>query len=278
VGEPSSQINLLREAQSEPSGTGNGIVIKLPWQSATDFAGDVDMQINLKGSSTMSFAPAGKNTHVKLNSPWADPSFDGEFLPTTREVGPAGFSAEWNILHYNRPFSQQWIGDAQKISGAEFGVKLLIPVDQYQKSMRTSKYSQLIILLTFISLLMVEIMRKIRIHPFQYILIGAALIIYYTLLLSFSEHIGYNIAYVIATISTVILVSLYASTFLDNRKLVFIFGGLLFFFYSFVFVIIQLLDYSLLVGSIGLFLIISLIMYFSKNINWYKEQKPVLEK
>ncbi len=277
VGEPSSQVNLLREPDSEVRG-GNGIVIKLPWQSATDFVGDVDMQINLKGSTMMSFAPAGKNTKVKLSSLWADPSFDGEFLPTSREVSPSGFSAEWNILHYNRPFSQQWIGEAQKISGAEFGVKLLIPVDQYQKSMRTSKYSQLIILLTFIALLMVEIMRKIRIHPFQYILIGAALIIYYTLLLSFSEHIGYNIAYAIATISTVILVSLYSSTFLDSRKLVFVFGGLLLFFYSFVFVIIQLQDYSLLVGSIGLFLIISLIMYFSKNINWYKEEKPTLEK
>lgn len=277
TGEPSSQI-YFSNGSDDQAASGNGIVIQLPWQSAEDFKGEVDMQINLKGSSMISFAPAGKNTKVKLSSPWADPSFDGEFLPSSREVGPKSFTAEWNVLHYNRPFSQQWIGSAQRITGSEFGVKLLIPVDQYQKSIRTSKYSELIILLTFIALLMVEIMRKIRIHPFQYILIGAALIIYYTLLLSFSEHVGYNAAYGIATLSTVILVSLYSSTFLNSRKLIFIFGGLLTFFYSFIFVIIQLQDYSLLVGSVGLFLIISLIMYFSKNINWYKEEKVISEK
>ncbi len=277
VGEPSNQIDFSKPS-GDYDGGGNGIIAKLPWKSADDFLGDLDFQIDLKGSTMMSFTPAGKTTHVKLQGPWADPSFDGDFLPTSRELTDSDFSAEWNVLHYNRPFSQQWIGDAQKISGSQFGVKLLIPVDQYQKSMRTSKYSQLIILLTFIALLMVEIMRKIRIHPFQYILIGAALIIYYSLLLSFSEHIGYNLAYAISTISTVILVSLYSSTFLDARKLVFIFGGLLFFFYTFIFVIIQLQDYSLLVGSVGLFFIISLIMYFSKNIKWYKDEKAIVEK
>ena len=268
VGEPSNQINF-----SNDDGGGNGIIAKLPWKSAEDFVKDIDFQIDLKGSTMLSFTPAGKTTHVKLQGPWGDPSFDGDFLPTSRELTDSNFSAEWNVLHYNRPFSQQWIGDAQKISGSQFGVKLLIPVDQYQKSMRTSKYSPLIILLTFIALLMVEIMRKIRIHPFQYILIGAALIIYYSLLLSFSEHIGYNLAYAISTVSTVILVSLYSSTFLIERKLIYIFGGLLSFFYVFIFVIIQLQDYSLLVGSVGLFFIISLIMYFSKNIKWYKDEK-----
>jgi inner membrane protein len=270
TGEPSSQIYFSKES-SDGTG-GNGIITQLQWASAEDFRTELSVQLTLKGSTMMSFAPAGKTTHVKLQGPWADPSFNGEFLPFKSEINSSGFWAEWNILHYNRPFSQEWIGSAQKISGAEFGVELLIPVDQYQKSMRTSKYSPLIILLTFLSLLMVEIMRKIRIHPFQYILIGAALTIYYTLLLSFSEHIGYNSAYAIATISTVILISLYSSTFLDSKKLVFIFGGVLLFFYSFIFVIIQLQDYSLLVGSIGLFLIVALLMYFSKNINWYKNE------
>ncbi len=256
----------------------SGIIAKLPWKSADDFSSDFDFQIDLKGSTLMNFTPAGKTTHVKVQGPWADPSFDGDFLPFNRQITDAGFTAQWNVLHYNRPFSQQWIGDVQKLSGTQFGAKLLIPVDQYQKSIRTSKYSQLIILLTFIALLMVEIMRKIRIHPFQYILIGAALIIYYSLLLSFSEHVGYNWAYAIATVSTVVLVSLYSSTFLSEKKLVAVFGGLLSFFYAFIFVIIQLQDYSLLVGSVGLFFIISLIMYFSKNIKWYKDEKAVTEK
>ncbi|MFN7838340.1 MAG: inner membrane CreD family protein, partial [Bacteroidota bacterium] len=111
-----------------------------------------------------------------------------------------------------------------------------------------------------------------RIHPFQYILVGAALIIYYSLLLSFSEHVGYDAAYWIATIATVVLVSLYAMTFLLNRMLISVFGGLLTFFYLFIFVIIQMQDYSLLLGSVGLFVIIALIMYFSKSIKWYSEK------
>jgi inner membrane protein len=286
--EPSSQIGLTTQynrARKEsyedsvplpdyPQATTseNGIIADLNWARPEDFSKDVSIKLGLKGSTLLYFVPVGKTTHVKLEGPWASPSFAGNFLPSSRSVSETGFKALWDILHYNRPFSQQWIGEGQKISGSEFGVKLLIPVDQYQKSMRTAKYSKLIILLTFIALFMVEILRKVRIHPFQYILVGAALIIYYSLLLSFSEHVGYDWAYLIATLATVILVSLYSISFLDSKKLVSIFSFLMAFFYIFIFVIIQLRDYSLLLGSIGLFLIIGLIMYSSKNIRWYKEE------
>jgi inner membrane protein len=148
-------------------------------------------------------------------------------------------------------------------------MKLLVPVDQYQKSIRTSKYSVLIILLTFIALFLIEITQRIRIHPFQYILIGAALIIYYTLLLSFSEHIGYNIAYIISSLVTVLLISLYSTTFLPNKKLSSLFSVLLILSYTFIFVIILQQDFSLLLGSIGLFIIIAMLMYFSRKVKWY---------
>src|SRR5690606_28402935 len=105
------------------------------------------------------------------------------------------------------------------------------------------------------------------------ILIGVALIIYYTLLLSISEHAGYNVAYIIASVATVILVSLYASTFLRERRLVAVFAGLLVVFYTFIFVIILQQDFSLLIGSIGLFLIVGLVMYFSRGINWYGSER-----
>ena len=249
----------------------NGIVTKLNWENADAFTGNVNIKLNLKGSSRLDFIPVGKTTDVKIDGPWADPSFDGEFLPAAREISPEGFSASWKVLHFNRPFSQEWTGSDQQLSGADFGVKLLLPVDQYQKSMRTSKYGVLIILLTFIALFLVEITQKVRIHPFQYILIGAALIIYYTLLLSFSEHIGYNLAYVAASVATVTLVSLYATTFLPGRRVSILFMLLLVIFYSFVFIIILQQDFSLLLGSMGLFLIISLLMYFSRKIHWYRE-------
>jgi len=143
--------------------------------------------------------------------------------------------------------------------------------------MRTAKYDILIIILAFMALFLVEITRKVRIHPFQYILVGVALTIYYTLLLSISEHLGYNLAYAIASMATVLLLSLYSMTFLRAKSLVVLFTGLMTFFYAFIFVIIQAEDYSLLIGSIGLFLIIAVVMYFSRNIRWYKEDSPQLK-
>ncbi|MBS1508013.1 MAG: cell envelope integrity protein CreD [Bacteroidetes bacterium] len=252
----------------DPSGT--GIIAKLGWQTAEDFIGNTVIKIKLKGSQRLSFNPVGKTTTVQLAGTWNDPSFDGEFLPESRTITDSGFDATWKILHYNRPFSQQWIEGGEKLSGAEFGVKLIVPADQYQKSIRTSKYGQLIIILTFVALFLVEITRKIRIHPFQYILIGAALIIYYTLLLSFSEQVGYNIAYWIASLATASLISFYSVSFLKIRSLVVLFTSLLIVFYTFIFIIVLQQDYSLLLGSIGLFLIVGSLMYFARKIAWYK--------
>ena len=252
----------------------NGITTKLPWQNAEDFSGNMNIDLNLKGSKRLNFIPAGKTTTVDLGGTWNNPSFDGEFLPDAREVTENGFTASWKVLHFNRPFPQQWTENNQVLSGADFGVKLLIPVDQYQKSMRTAKYGILIILLTFMALFLVEITQKIRIHPFQYILIGAALIIYYTLLLSFSEHIGYNLAYIISSVATVALIGAYSRSFFPPGKLSVLFSGLLVVFYLFIYIIILQQDFSLLLGSVGLFVIIGTLMYFSGKVKWYKETRP----
>lgn len=248
----------------------NGIIAKLGWNSAADFNGQAQVNLKLKGSQSLNFVPSGKTTDVKLSGPWADPSFDGEFLPEHRTIDEKGFSADWKVLHYNRPFSQQWNSENETLSGSEFGVNLLVPVDQYQKSIRTSKYGQLIIILTFVALFMVEITRKTRIHPFQYILVGVALIIYYTLLISLSEQVGYNLAYWIATVATVGLVAFYSTSFLVTKQLVMLFTSLLVIFYTFIFIIILQQDFSLLLGSVGLFLIVAALMYFSRKIEWYK--------
>ncbi|GHM99062.1 cell envelope integrity protein CreD [Cytophagales bacterium WSM2-2] len=257
------------ESSSEFSS--NGIIAKLNWVSEADFNGNTSIKINLKGSSRLFFNPTGKTTSVKLSGPWGSPSFDGEFLPESREISSSGFSATWKVLHYNRPFAQAWTESDIQLGGSEFGVKLVIPVDQYQKSIRTSKYGHLVIILTFVALFLVEITKKIRIHPFQYILIAAALIIYYTLLISFSEQVGYNLAYAIASAATVTLICLYSFSFLKSRELVILFTSLLVIFYSFIFVIVLQQDFSLLLGSIGLFMIVAALMYFARKINWYGE-------
>jgi inner membrane protein len=268
--EPSSDIGVAGytdgSAYSQP-----GVMASMGWKGRADFLADFNIHLQFRGSEQLYFVPAGKTTDVKLTSGWSSPSFDGEMLPTQREVTPEGFTASWKILSYNRPFAQQWLDREQSINGSAFGVRLLIPADQYQKSIRTAKYGVLVIILAFTALFLVEISTGIRIHPFQYILIGAALIIYYTLLLSFSEHTGYNIAYALASVSTIILVTLYSRTFLPTKAVITTFAGLMTLFYGFIFVIIQAEDYSLLIGSVGLFFIIAAVMYFSRNIKWYKE-------
>jgi inner membrane protein len=260
---------VYNEKDHQPST--NGIVAKLNWENAESFRGDFNLTLNLKGSRRLDFIPAGKTTDVKISGEWNSPSFDGEFLPTTREISGQNFNATWKVLHFNRPFAQSWTEQDQELSGADFGVRLLVPVDQYQKSIRTAKYSVLIILLTFMSLFLVEITQKIRIHPFQYILIGAALTIYYTLLLSFSERVGYDWAYLASSVATVALITLYSKTFFDRGRLVAQFCALLTVFYAFIYVIILQQDFSLLFGSVGLFIIIATLMYFSRNVKWYKE-------
>ena len=229
------------------------------------------MKLSLKGSSVIRFLPLGKTTDLSLLGPWSSPSFEGEFLPTTRTITNDGFEATWKILHFNRPFAQVWSGKDKTLEKYDLATRLIVPADQYQKSIRTAKYGILLILLSFTALFLVEIVKGIRIHPFQYILIGAALIIYYSLLLAMSEHIGYNMAYLVSTAATVALVSLYSTTFMAQRSLVFLFTGLITFFYGFIFVIIQAQDFSLLIGSLGLFFVIAALMYFSRSVNWYGE-------
>lgn len=281
--EPISDIGIAVSPYSQQAGnnqseissgfkTTSGIITPLLWETRPEATLNVEIELNLKGSESLYFIPTGKSTVVTSSSAWPSPSFEGKLLPE-HTITDSGFNAVWKVLSFNRPFSQQWVDREQTLSGSEFGVRLLIPADQYQKSIRSAKYSVLIILLTFMALFLVEITTKARIHPFQYILIGAALIIYYTLLLSFSEQVGYNAAYAIASIATTVLVTLYSTTFLRSKSVVLMFSLLMTSFYTFIFIIIQAQDFSLLIGSIGLFLIIGLLMYFSRNINWYGARK-----
>ncbi len=266
ITEPSNELGFNYQGT-----TSTGLIARLNWNNEPDFNKPFSMQLKFKGSSGLDFIPVGKTTLVNLSGPWGNPSFNGEFLPDTRTIAENEFTAEWRVLHFNRPFAQQWIDENKNLAGSDFGVDLLIPVEQYQKSMRTSKYGVLIILLTFVSLFLVEISQKIKIHPFQYILMGAALIVYYTLLLSISEQVGYNGSYLISSMATVVLLTLYSASFLKPKKMVGLFSGLLVAFYGFIYVIIIQQDFSLLTGSIGLFIVISALMYLTRKINWYRE-------
>lgn len=241
---------------------------------ATDSMIPFSVSLPLKGSSKLYFYPMGKSTHVKLTGTWSDPKFDGFYLPEDREIKET-FTANWRISNFNRPFPQQWTSIPPGMEASAFGVSLIMPVDQYQKSMRSAKYGILIILLTFVSLLLIELIVKTNIHPFQYTLIGAALVIYYTLLISFSEHIGFNLSYLISSTVIIVLISLYSVSIFHNGRITALLTALLTICYLYIFVIIQQQDYALLLGSLGLLTTVAVLMYVSRKIDWYPAGTPI---
>jgi inner membrane protein len=202
-------------------------------------------EIDLKGSQYLYFTPVGKTTDININSNWNTPSFTGMYLPDERTVSSTGFNSKWNILHLNRNYPQEWIGNDYGIDSSSFGTDLLLPVDNYKKSYRVARYAILFLVLTFITFFFVEIMSKVFIHPIQYLLVGIAIIVFYTLLLSISEHIKFNLAYIIASILTISLVSLYTFSILKSKQIGLLIFGILLIMYSFIFTIIQLEDYAL---------------------------------
>lgn len=225
--------------------------------------------LSLNGSERLLFTPIGKVTSVKLNSPWTEPSFDGAFLPAHRKVSENGFECDWKVLHLNRNYPQTWSDDNYTLSGSQFGVNLKLPVDVYQKSMRVAKYALLFIVLTYLVFFFVEILNKILIHPIQYILVGIALVLFYVLMLAFSEQLYFDLAYVLAAIMTIGLVFLYCRSILKSWGLAAMTGAILTILYGFIFVIIQIQDYALLFGSLGVFLILAVTMYFSRKVDWF---------
>ena len=228
-----------------------------------------NFSLDLNGSKYLNFVPLGKETTVGLTSPWQNPSFDGAFLPEERTVEADGFDAHWKVLHLNRNYPQQWQGAAYNVDDSVFGVNLLVPVDQYQKSMRSAKYAVMIIALTFLLFFFVEVLNRKRIHPFQYILVGLAICIFYTLLLSISEHTSFNFAYIISSVVIIGMITLYAQSIFKNQLLTRILAGMLVIIYGFIFVILQLQDFALLMGSIGLLIVLGIVMYLSRKVDWY---------
>ena len=271
------QIELNWEGKKLPFNPGvsnqdifySGINAKVSISPTDDHLYRFSFDIELKGSQQLYFTPVGKETDVVLNSDWQTPKFDGAFLPDQHKTDKAGFKAHWNILNLNRNYPQSWTGSSYKLRDSSFGVDLKLPVDNYQKSHRSIHYAILFIGLTFLVFFFIEIFQASVIHPIQYILVGIALVVFYTLLLSISEHIRFNYAFILSALATVALISLYVRAILRSLKMSLFIAGLLSMLYIFIFVIIQLEDLALLIGSIGVFIILCLVMYFSRKIDWY---------
>ena len=228
--------------------------------------------INLNGSQQIDFSPVGKVTTVTARSEWSDPSFGGAFLPVERSVTEEGFTARWKVLHLNRNYPQAWKSGGHDLSRSTFGVTLFNPVDIYQKSMRTAKYALMFIVFTFMAFYISEVMNKLRVHPVQYLLIGLGIIIFYTLLLSISEQINFGAAYLISAGAVICMITAYAKAILKNRYVTLMVGGILIILYAYLYILLQLEDYALLMGSVGLFGVLGVIMYLTRKIDWYDMQ------
>ncbi len=241
----------------------------------TDGPHTFSMKLNLRGSEEFFVTPVGMSTSVKLSSTCADPSFTGNFLPNLpAEITKDGFTAEWNVLSLNREYPQAWCGDAYDTSGSSFGVELMQPTDTYAKTTKAVKYAILFIALTFVVCFLLEVLQRRNMHPLQYVLVGLALCLFYTLLLSIGEYTGFNWAYLIASAATIALITWYAHSIFRKWAVAMLFAGVLGMLYAFIFILLQLQDGALLFGSIGLFILLGAIMYYSRKVDWQTEELP----
>ena len=269
--------------------TGVQVPVTLRDEGST-FSFDLD----LNGSRTLGLLPVGKETTLALAAPWDTPSFAGAFLPEERTVTDGGFEARWRVLHLNRNYPQaftggfrggtqlqtrasvdEWdaYGASEYGSGSDgpsaFGVELLLPVDEYQKTDRAAKYGALFVFLTFLTFFFVETLAGKRIHPVQYLLVGFAVTLFYLLLLAFAEYLAFDGAYALAAAAVLALVTLYSRAIFSEWRLALVVGGLLTLFYGYFYVLLQLEAYALLVGSLGLLLTLAVVMYLSRRVDWY---------
>lgn len=266
---------------------------------------DLKLDLDLIGTESLHWLPVGDATEVTLRGDWPHPSFVGQFLSTHREVGSAdarpeparpthrevgdidtssdaplseasGFSAEWRVsrLAAQAPQAVRECGVAAAscaaASGTGFGLRLLDPVDRYLKTERAIKYAWLFIVLVFGALFFLELLRPVRVHPLQYGLTGLALALFFLLLLSLSEHIGFGLAYVLAAAACVGLVATYMAAPLGSRSRAAGFGALLAALYGLLYGLLQSEDYALLMGALALFALLATAMLLTRRLDWYR--------
>jgi inner membrane protein len=235
------------------------------------------LELDVNGSRDLRFLPTGSDTSVDVTSTWPHPSFVGAPLPAAREISPSGFTARWSVPYFSRGYPPQWtansIDRAQLKSQADasaFGVSLVQPVDIYQQAERAVKYAALFIVMTFMVFFVWEVVGSRLLHPIQYSFVGFAMCVFYLLLVSLSEHLGFDRAYVSASAATTLLIALYAGHMLGGTRQGVAIGAGLTSLYGFLYLLLRLEDYALLAGSIGLFAMLALLMYATRRINWYE--------
>ncbi len=227
--------------------------------------------LTLNGSSMLSIAPFAENAVVELESNSPNPSFQGNWLPTDRTVNTDGFRASWAIPFLGRNYPQAWTEATAlrpAIDASLFGVELVEPVNTYSMAERSLKYAALFLLLTFALMWLIEVLGRVRVHPIQYLLVGAALCLFYLLELSLSEHLGFAPAYAIASLAVVGMIGAYSWVIFRQRARAATVTGAVAGLYAYLYVLLRKEDYALLMGSVGLFVILGTIMYATRKVDW----------
>lgn len=233
---------------------------------------DFALDMGLMGSQSLRFVPVGRTTSVALKSPWRAPSFRGDFLPETRTVDANGFSAAWKVTHLNRSLPPATLDAAPGANAAQFGVDLFVPVDQYTSVNRALKYELLFVFLTFLVFFFTEHFQEKRLHPMQYLLVGAGIVLFYLLLLSFSEHLPFLAAYVLSAAAIVAVVAGYAHAVFAKGRVTAALTSFLSGLYAYLYTLLRLEDYALLLGSLGLLSTLATVMYFTRRFDWYAQE------
>lgn len=232
-----------------------------------------DFEVDLHGMEQLDFSPVGKNTEVNLSSDWPHPSFTGRYLPAQRTISDNAFEARWQVSSFSSEMVQTMEalarGQVGDFNANTFGVSLINAVDVYQQTERSAKYGVLFVSLTFVVFFLFEVMKGLRLHPMQYLLVGLALTVFFLLLISLAEHIPFAAAYAIASLASVCVIGIYISEVLQSRPRAAAFSALLSLLYAMLFAILRSEDNALLMGSLLLFGTLTLVMVITRKLDWY---------
>lgn len=239
---------------------------------AAERALNYELAITLGGGGSISLVPVARQTEVTIRSDWPAPGFFGAMLPEERSISQEGFSASWEISHLSRNLpSATSLTEMEALipSVASFGVNFYQSDDPYIKNTRSFKYAYLFLIVPFITFFLFEIIRKERIHPIQYLLAGSADVVFYLLLLSLSEQFSFSAAYLFAAGGITLLLGAYGMSVLKGIKGGALMGGMIGLAYGYLYFVLQSEDYALLLGSVGLFVVLALVMFLTRKVRWY---------
>jgi len=268
-----SEVKLLN-SRNKYIRRSSGIYAVLP-ELTTDAKANFNIVITIHGGRMVRFLPLGQDTHANIVTDWPSPSFQGSFLPGNSNIKEDGFDATWDINYLSRDIPLLWRADANSkdYSDALFGVNFFRAIDTYSLNTRAVKYGILFLIIPFLTLFLFEIFTKKRIHPVPYLLSGIANIIFYLLLLSLSEQVQFYLAYIIAALAIIIMLTLYSRALLPSWNRSWYMGAILTVSYVLLYAVLNSESYALLVGSIWAFIMVALVMFFTRKLNWYGSEE-----